>query len=531
MSVPAEFRQQITELLNGYDPWRDAEGYTFDFGRGMDAVDWIEDNCTHVKGELGGMPFILDPWEQAITMTLFGWHDAAGNRRYRELFLYIPRKNGKSIFGAAIALFVMDQDGEPGFEAVSAAGDKNQAKLVYELVEGMIRNNPTLTERYRIYKSVRRIIPNFDPISSYAVISADADSKHGGNLHLVLFDELHTQPNRELFDVLETGTGARRQPLFLIMTTAAVFGDNICNERLARAKAIVSGTIKDPTFLPVLFMAPADADWTDIEVWKAANPGFGISLKEEYCRKKIADAQAIPSQRNNILRFHLNIQSTAADIWLSLDDWNACPKDAELNGPCYAGLDLASTDDITALVLFWPETRAIICRFWLPEDTAYQPSRKHYESWIDGGWLTLTAGNVTDYGQVRTDIVRLHKQHNITMLGFDPYNANEIATALYNNHGIATVAVGFTMRNVSEAAKQIECDVRKRQLCHGNNPVLTWMAGNAMVKADDGGNILPSKKHSSGKIDGIAALVTAQAVAIANPKVSSVYESRGLITL
>jgi phage terminase large subunit-like protein len=248
-------------------------------------------------------------------------------------------------------------------------------------------------------------------------------------------------------------------------------------------------------------------------------------------RKEIAKCENTPSLIPNLKRFHLNIQTSGATTWLNLEDWLACPTGQDFSGPCYGGLDLASTDDITAFVLYWPETGAILCRFYLPESAAELPSKKHYRPWVESGELTLTAGNVTDYAVVRADIVELHKKYNIDKLGFDPYNANEIATRLYNDHGIACISVGFTMKNVSEASKAIEVATRKRQLHHGNNSVLTWMAGNTLVKTDEGGNIQPSKKFSAGKIDGIAALVTAQAVAISEPQRNSIYEDREMLVL
>lgn len=529
--VSDETRAEFTRLLNGYDPWRDAEGYHFDPDRADYAVEWIEDHCTHVKGGLGGTPFLLENWQRALIMTLFGWYDKDGLRRYRELLLYIPRKQGKSPLCAAILLYVLDTDDEPGYEAVSAAATRDQASMVYDWVKGMIRNDEWLSGRFKEYRSPKKMIPIRDQVSYYMPVSADAETKHGGNLHLIAFDELHTQPNRELFDVLSTGTAARKQPLLISLTTAAVFGESICNEKLAYAKAVLQGSITDPTFLPILFYAPQDADWTDLEVWKKANPNFGVSLQEDYVRKEIAKAKVTPSLVPNLKRFHLNIQTMSADMWLDLDKWNACDKEPEYSGPCFAGLDLASTRDICAFVCFWPETGAVACKFYLPESAVHLPSRKHYLPWVEAGYLTVTEGTVLDYTKVREDIAAANDAYEIDMLGFDKAAANEITTALYNEHGIPCVSVPQTMLGISEAARKLERLVIEGGLAHGNNPVLTWMAGNTYVKTDDAENILPSKKHSPAKIDGIAALCDAIAASIGTEIEANVYEERGLICL
>jgi len=518
-------------LLNGYDPFRAAEGYHYDHDRAIHAVEWIENHCTHVKGGLGGDPFYLELWQQAFIMTLFGWYNNKGLRRFREVLLYIPRKNGKSPLCAAILLYVLDTDGEPGYEAVSAAGTRDQAGVVYDWVKGMVRNDPWLGKRYKDYKSPKKLVPYHDQVSWYMPVSADCEGKHGGNLHCIAFDELHTQPNRELFDVLATGTAARTQPLLVSLTTAAVFGESICNEKLAYAKAVIQGTINDPTFLPVLFYAPQNADWTNLEVWKKANPNYGVSLQEDYVKKEIAKAQLTPSLLPNLKRFHLNIQTMSADMWLDMDKWLACDDPGELRGPCYAGLDLASTRDICAFLRYWPETGAVRCNFYLPEAATQLPSRKHYLPWIEAGYLTTTEGEVLDYGKVREDIVAAHEAYEIDMLGFDKAAANEITTALYNDHGIPCASVPQTMLGMSEAARKLERVVIEGKLAHGDNPVLNWMAGNTYVKTDDAENILPSKKHSPAKIDGIAALVDAFAVSIATEPETNIYEKRGLICI
>jgi phage terminase large subunit-like protein len=513
MPAPAQF----AALLNGYDSNVNSEGYYFDAERATDAVYWIQDHCTHVKGELQRQPLELAPWEVAMVCTLFGWYDEKTHlRRYREAFLYVPRKNSKTTSAAAIGLYVLDTDNEPGYEASFAAYNTTQAKKFFEVMCGMIRQDPWLAKRYRVYKQPNHIVPHHDVASSAHVITSDADTAHGSNLHLAVVDEVHKQKDHELIEALTTSMGTRRQPLGLYMTTADEPDDpdTPCNKMYARAKAIKAGTIKDPTFLPIVYEAELDDDWTDLDVWRKANPNFGLSIKEEYAKRIISEGLNEPHKINGFKRLHLNIQIGSAVSWLRVADFSACSTEPLQTGPCFAGLDLASTDDLTGFVLFWPDTWSFIARMYLPERTARDPRRRFYRPWIDAGWLIVTEGDTTDYTRVRADIVAAHQEHHIQALGYDTKSANEISRNLYNVDNINCVPIPQNMATLSEPAKAIEVACRNRILRHGGNKCMIWQAGNVKVRTDDIGNILPSKKHSAGKIDGIAALVTAKAVAM-----------------
>jgi len=521
--------------LGGYDANADADDYYFDPDRAAHAVNWIQQHCSHVKGPLGGKPLYLEIWQQALVGTLFGWyHKQSGLRRYRELFLYIPRKNGKSLLASAIALYVIENDDEKGYEAVFAASTSDQASLNYQNICGMINYNDTIRPKYKIYRSPKVIVPNNDPTSNFKVISSSADAAHGANLSLFLCDELHVQDNREFYDVLATSMGSRSQPLAIIMTTADYQRKSVCNQKYQYAKSVRDGTVKDPTTLPAIFEAPEKSDWRLIKNWKKANPNFGISITEEYAKKTIAQAESEPSLIPNLKRFHLNIQTGAVSSWLPYHHWKACKRTPVYEGPCYGGLDLASTSDLTAFVLWFPETNAVLAKHFIPEDALDSPANAHYLPWVERKEIIATEGSSTDYWTVRSTIAELHKQYDIQGIAFDPYNANEIASRLLNEDEIPTYSTPFNMRHISEAAKKLEVLVRNEQLV-SDNQCLDWQASNVSCRRDTNDNILPSKKHCQPgqKIDGIAALCMCLSLEINSTETddASVYEERGMIVL
>jgi phage terminase large subunit-like protein len=313
--------------------------YWFDESAADRAVTFIERFCTHVKGDLGGKPFLLEDWQKDdIIRPLFGWKKQDGTRKYRTCYVEIPRKNGKSNLSAAIALYMLFADGEKGAEVISAAGDRGQANIVFNIAQEMITNNEHLRSRAKVLRNVVHYRSSW-----YKSISAEAYTKHGLNCHAVIFDELHTQPNRDLWDVLTTSTGARRQPLIMALTTAGHDRASICYEVHEYATAVKDGRIQDPTFLPVLYAADQDDDWTKEETWKKANPGYGTICHKGYFEQAVQNAKANPSMVNSFLRLHLNIWTSAETAWIPDDVWmkgaTPIPYDRLSHLPCYGGLD------------------------------------------------------------------------------------------------------------------------------------------------------------------------------------------------
>ncbi len=357
-SSPADYREVIREIP-GYDPYATAGDCTFDNKAAHQAIQFIE-SLNHIKGAKGGTKIELEPWQKAIVANLFGWKRPDGTRRYREVFVFVPRKNGKSLMAAALVLCVLFTDAEPGAEIYSAAADRDQAALVFDVAKSMVLGDDELSGLCKVYQ---KAITREELGSSYKAISRDANTKHGYNAHCVIIDELHAQPNRDLVDVLMTSTGARRQPMVVHITTAGFDRNSICYLKYDQARRVRDAkpgdTDNDPSFLPVIYEAPAESDWTDEKTWFAANPNLDVSVSLDYLRRECQHAKDSPAYQNTFKRLHLNIWTEQDVRWLDMSKWDLCGltpiEAAELEGrECYAGLDLASTNDVAALVLLFP---------------------------------------------------------------------------------------------------------------------------------------------------------------------------------
>src|SRR5262245_357505 len=376
--------------------------------QGQQPIAFI-DSLTHTKGSFAGQTFQLRPWQKRIVKQLFRKRKD-GLRQYRTALLMLPRKNGKTELAAAIALYGLLADGEVGAEVYSAAADRDQASLVFNVAAQMVRNNPELDAACYIVDSQKRIVHRASG-SVYRAISAEAHRQHGFNASLVVYDELHAAPNRELYDVLSTSMGARTQPLFLVISTAGYDRHSILWELYAHAKKVREHPALDPTFLPILFEAPMDADWTDEKVWRQANPALGDFRSIEEMRIACVRAKEIPAQQNAFRRLYLNQWTEQASRWVTLEAWDACRDDAltleRLKGRrCYVGMDLSSTHDLTALAAVFPDGEDFDVQFacFIPAENIrqrVQRDRVPYDEWVRRGHLIATPGNVVDYEAVR----------------------------------------------------------------------------------------------------------------------------------
>lgn len=551
ISLPRGVTPEWAKLLRvgtpGYDPvaaMARLEGVFFDAGEAQARIDFFHELLKHVKGEKGGLPFLLEDWQQSIVANIFGWKTADLLRVIREALFYVPRKNGKTPFAAGLALCVLCMDDEPGIEAYSAASDMEQAALAYSHASGMVAQEPELAGRLKIYRTAQSITYE-ERFGAYKVLSSTPESKHGLNIHFALIDETHAHPNAELIDVLSTGTAGRRQPLILHTTTADYLRESICNEKYDYACKVRDGVIQDAAFLPVIYEAkPPKKEteqnalwWSDPKIWALANPNLGVSVKLDYLQRECAKAVATPRLRNTFKRLHLNVRTEQDTVWFGLELWDAC-QDAEfdtealLGQLCYAGLDLASTSDLCALVLFFPEaSNAVLPIFWLPEDTALERLERAnvpYPTWVEQGFIRATPGNVADYDRIRADIVELGEIYHIKELALDRWNSTQLQTQL-GGDGFEIVPFGQGFASMSAPSKELERLIMSQSLRHDGNPVLRWNASNVAVETDAAGNLKPSKKKSTEKIDGIVSLIMAIGRAIVSePEKPSVYESRGI---
>lgn len=533
-------RKEWKSLLGqipGYDPFCHWGGkrYWFDEAEAENALDFFPTCCRHVKGPLAGKPFALAKWQQAVVANLFGWKREDGTRRYRYALIYVPRKNGKTLLAAGIILYVMFCDGEAGAEIYSAAADREQASLVFSAVAGMVRAEQELAEHCKIYQKAITIESRN---TMYKPISRDANTKHGFNAHLVVVDELHAQPDRELVDVLETSMGARTQPLMIYLTTADFDRPSICNEIYQYGGHVRDGLITDATFLPVIYEAKVEDDWKDPQIWRKANPNFKISLQPEYISTKCKKASSSPSFENTFRRLHLNIQTETAVRWLSMLHWKQCGGKMDTKGrKCYAGLDMSATRDFSAFVMAFPVEDKVCLQshFWLPREAIKSRQDKRIvnaiNDWATQGWIELTPGDVIDFDLIRRRINELGKEYNIAEIAVDRWQTAQLTEQLKGD-GFTMIPFGQGYASMSAPTKRFDTLVTAGKIMHGNNPVLTWMAGNATVESDAADNIKPTKAKSRERIDGIVAGIMAIGrLMVQAPAARSVYETRGILRL
>lgn len=479
---------------------------------------------THTKGPSAGQTFNLRPWqEHGIIRPLFKTRKD-GKRQYRTCLLMLPRKNGKSEIAAALAVYFLLFDGEIGAEVYSAAADKDQAALVFNVAAQMIRNDAELAAQCEIIDSQKRIVHRKSG-SFYRAISAEAYSKHGFNASVVIYDELHAAPNRELWDVLSTSQGARDQPLMIAITTAGYDRHSILWELYAHAKKVAERPSIDPTFLPILYEAPADADWTSEKVWKAANPALGDFRSLEEMRVMAARAKEIPAQENSFRRLYLNQWTEQASRWISLTAWDACQRPIEpsdLRGRrCYVGMDLSTTKDLTALAAVFPNDGGfdVLAQFFVPKENIAERVRRDrvpYDQWERDEYLIATPGNVVDYEAIRQTLLEWGREFDVREIAFDPWNATDLVTRLQEQDGFTCVQIRQGFGSLSAPTKSLEKAVLSKQLRHDGHPVLRWNIGNISIESDPAGNLKLSKKVSTERIDGAAALVNAVARMDAN---------------
>ncbi|WP_026765504.1 terminase large subunit [Selenomonas ruminantium] len=520
-----------------------AESSHYDANCADYAVGFIECLC-HTKGTWAGKPFELIDWQERIIRDIFGILKKNGYRQFNTAYVEIPKEQGKSELAAAVALLLCCGDGEERAEVYGCAADRQQAGIVFDVAADMVRMCPALNKRVKILASQKRMV--FQPTNSfYQVLSAEAYSKHGFNIHGVVFDELHTQPNRKLFDVMTKGSGdARMQPLYFLITTAGTDTQSICYETYQKALDILEGRKIDHTFYPVIYGAREDEDWTSPEVWKKANPSLGITVGIDKVQAACDSAKQNPGEENSFRQLRLNQWVKQSIRWMPMHKWDACAflvSEDELEGRvCYGGLDLSSTTDITAFVLVFPpldesDKYAVLPYFWIPEDNVdLRVRRDHvpYDVWQRQGKLETTEGNVVHYGYIEKFIERLGERFNIREIAFDRWGAVQMVQNL-EGMGFTVVPFGQGFASMSPPTKELMKLVLEEKIAHGGHPVLRWNMDNIFIRTDPAGNIKADKAKSTEKIDGAIALIMAldRAIRCGNDSGESVYDSRGVLVI
>jgi phage terminase large subunit-like protein len=523
-------------------------GCFFDIETADRAAGFFPRFLKHSKGQWAGKPFNLLPWqEDGIIKPLFGWKRPDGYRRFRTAYIEIPKKNGKSTICAGISLLLLSKDNEPGAEVFSAAADTKQAAIVYKEAVSMVKKSPPLNKRLNIVPS-QKIITFEATDSFYQVLSADAYTKEGLNIHGLLFDELHAQKTRDLWDTLVFGGAARRQPLLIAITTAGFDRQSICWEQHEYARQILEGTIEDQSFFAFILGADEEKDdWKDPKVWERVNPSLGITIDREAFEADFRAALEVPRKQNAFKRYHLNIWTNAESRWLTRESWNACGVEEydgdlmeKLKGlKCWAGVDLSQTRDLTACgLVFEPDEDGIehtLVFSWIPEEALQEHVERDkvpYDLWHKQGWIETTGGNVTDYDYIAKKILELKEQFPLMqVVGYDPWNAMQWAINL-EKEGVPVCPIRQGPKTFAPVCTWFENVVMGKTLRHDNNPVLTWAVDNIVLRYDENENMAPSKKRSIQRIDPAVALLNAKATQFDfEEEEPSVYETRGVLAV
>ncbi len=494
----------------------------------------------HSKGEWSGQLFEPEPWEQFIIWNLFGWKRADGLRRFRRGYISVARKNGKSTFAAGVGLYLLTADGEPGAEIYSAATMRDQAKIVWGEAERMVKASPSLKKLIQIFRGTSTlVIPQ--TASKFTPLGADADSLDGLNVHGAIIDELHAHKTRAMVEVLDTATGARRQPLIVEVTTAGTDQGSICYEHYDYSRKVLNRAIEDDTWFAFIAMADDDDDWLDPVTWAKANPNLGVSVKLDDLQAKAERAQRLPAAQNAFRRLHLNQWTQQTDRWIDLGLWdeNAGVVDEKVlvGRHCYGGLDLSAVSDLTAWVLVFPrdddpEAVDILARFWCPEAKLVDDTNRYrdqYQAWARAGYLSVTPGDAIDYGFIKRQIMEDARQFRLVDLNVDRLFQGYQLSQELADEGLAVFGMGQGFISMAAPMKDFERRLLNKKLHHGGNPVLRFMADSVAVRQDAAGNLKIDKASSQGRVDGVVALVMAldRCMRQAPPK-RSIYEDRGL---
>lgn len=525
----ARVYRKLAEDLNG-SVGADGTVYHYSHSRANHILEFAENYCRHSKGKLGGQLVVLELWEKAMLAAMFGFIDDEGRRKYREIILIVAKKNGKSLIGSIVGLYLQVGDGEPGAEVYAVATKKDQAKIIWGEAKRMVNKSPELR------RIIKPLVGEMDCAANESVfkpLASDTDTLDGLNVHGALMDEVHQwRDGVALYDIIADGTTAREQPMVLITSTAGVVREDIYDNKYEYAEKVILGYddpdagIVDDHFLPFIYELDSREEWEKEECWKKANPGLGTIKNIRQLRDKVARAKQEPSLQRNLLCKEFNIRETAGGSWLSFDDLNnETLFDVRELKPRYGvgGADLSSTDDLTAAcVIFmlpgFPEIY-VIPMFWIPENSVERHIRTdkiRYDIWIEKGWVRTCPGNKINPDVVWEWFVEIQEEYDIylNIVGYDSWSAEMWANKMKQTFGEKTMhPVIQGKKTLSNPMKMLAKDFEAHRIIYNNNGLLKWCIANTSVDEDKNGNIQPIKnRRATQRIDGLAALLDAYTV-------------------
>lgn len=503
--------RQLDDLANG------VPGFQFSVAFASRACVFIE-HLRHIKGALAGTRIILEPWQIFILTTVFGWVDGEKKRRFRHVYIEVPRGNGKSALSSGVALYALAADGEGGAECYTFATTRDQARIVFDTSKAMVNMSPDLAREFGLTKQAHSVTV----MKTGSVLmpkSAEGSTLDGLNTHIAVIDELHAHKTRELYDVVVTSLGKRRQPLLWVITTAGFDNTGICYEVRTMVTRVLDRTVIDDAQFGIIYTIDPDDDWRTEAALKKANPNWGVSVMPAEVMRLQRTAMELPSSQNNFKTKHLNVWCSASAAWMDSNAWAACEDTgldlADFEGcPCWIGLDLAAKNDITAKVRLFPykDGFAVFAEYYLPKVSIEKATNSQYSGWEIEGRLTATDGAMTDMKVVEEGLREDLSRFDVQAIGFDPWNALSLSTSLAND-GAPMVEYRNTVEKFSDPMKRVEAMVQGGKLRHGDDPVMRWMMGNVVAKRDAKDNIFPRKERYENKIDGVVALIMAVGLA------------------
>jgi phage terminase large subunit-like protein len=511
-------RQACTRQLKDLKRWAVRGKYRFDVEEANSWCRFLE-QMPHIKGKLAGKNIHLEPWQCFIITAAFGWLvRATAKRRFRRVYIEVPRGNAKSTLTSGVALKATFADGEGGAEGYSAATSRDQARIVFATAQAMARKRPQMCQVLGIEVLAHTIV-QMGTASVMSALSADADTLDGKNVHFGAIDELHAHRTREVFDVLETGAGKREQSMIWVITTAGSDRAGICYEQRTYAVKILGDVAADDSLFAIIYTIDDADDWTDEASWRKANPNWGISVEPDYVAQLATKAMQMPAAQSNFKTKHLNVWVNADQAWMDMRAWDRAGN-PELNeadfakDPAWGGLDLASKTDIAARVIIYARDIEgirhyyLFGRYFLPEQAVTDGRNSQYRGWEAMGLLTVTPGDTLDFQVVIDDILAISSRAQLNDIGYDPWQATFLAQKLTDN-GATMIEYRNTVANFSAPMKEFDALIRQGRLHHNGDPVLTWMVSNVVCHTDAKENIYPRKERPENKIDGVVAGITA----------------------
>lgn len=529
-------KQSVERQRRNLRTWATSGPYLFDE---EEAGEWCEfaEELPHIKGPLAGQNIRLEGWQCFILTTVFGWRKrSTGTRRFRRVYIEVPRGNAKSTLSSGVGLKAAFADGEGGAEVYSAATTRDQARIVFKDAQAMARRRPELCRELGVEVLAHDIVQS-STASKFTALASDSNSLDGLNIHFAAVDELHAHKTREVYDVLETGTGKRPQSMLWSITTAGSDRAGICYELRTYTTKVLSGVIEDESHFGIIYTIDDGDDWTDETSWRKANPNWGVSVQPDVVAQLAAKAMQMPAAQANFKTKHLDVWVNADQAWMDMRAWDRCA-DPDLTierfagEPCYIGLDLASKTDMAARVAIFPKVidgqahYYLFGRYFLPEQAIDDGRNSQYRGWATQDLVTVTPGDVLDFQAVEDDVLAISSAHQVAEVAYDPWQATQLAQRLQAN-GATTVEFRNTVGNFSAPMKELDALARSGRLHHNGDPVLTWMVSNVVCHTDAKENIYPRKERPENKIDGVIAAITALGRAMVSQSTSSFWDQAG----